>query len=310
MDLCREDHHPCARRNAGENPAEECATEGSLNSVCMQKPFFSQSRDSEEINQEFADASVFDVPPWQQRTALLLGEENLKRLEKAHVFVAGLGGVGGIAAEMIARAGVGEMTLADGDIVEDSNRNRQLAALTGTVGRLKTEVIAERLLQINPAIRLHLVSEYLQNETLTDALTRAFCSCVLDAIDSISPKLFLILNCIENHIPIVSCMGSGARLNPELVRCADISETSGCSLARVMRKRLRKHGVEKGLKVIYSPELPLPGSVVETDDGLLHKRSVTGTISYMPAVFGCHCASAVIQQILGSDLYKGSRKKD
>lgn len=249
------------------------------------------------MNQEILHNGT-SADPWQQRTALLLGEDRLKRLQEAHVFIAGVGGVGGIAAEMIARAGVGEITLADGDHVEASNRNRQIVALTGTVGRLKTEAMAERLRQINPDIRLHLISEYLQEESLTNALSQAPYSCVLDAIDSISPKLYLILHCVKQQIKLVSCMGSGARMNPELVRCADISETYGCSLARVMRKRLNKHGISRGVQVIFSPETAVPGSVVESEDEPLHKRSVTGTISYMPAIFGCHCASAVVQQII------------
>ena len=249
--------------------------------------------------EKFNDGPV-SADLWQQRTALLIGEDRLKRLQNAHVFVAGVGGVGGIAAEMIARAGVGEMTLADGDVVESSNRNRQIVALTGTVGKLKTDVMAERLLQINPSLRLHLIPSYLQNESLHNALSMQTYHCVLDAIDSISPKLHLILYCVEHQIKLVSCMGSGARLDPELVRCADISETYGCALARVMRKRLSKHGVSRGVQVIFSPETAVPGSVVESgEDEPLHKRSVTGTISYMPAIFGCHCASAVIRQIIG-----------
>ena len=236
------------------------------------------------------------IPDWQNRTALLLGEENLNRLRAAHVFIAGLGGVGGIAAELICRAGVGRMTIADGDLIEDSNRNRQLVALSGTAGKAKAEVLGERLLDINPELSLTVLNEYLRDDRLFEALGAEPYDCVLDAIDTLSPKFYLTLYCVEHGIPLVSCMGSGARLDPEAVRCADISETRNCTLARAMRKRLHRHGIYRGVTVIYSPEAPA-GHAVIASEGLTNKRSVTGTISYMPAVFGCHCAAAVIRKL-------------
>ena len=236
------------------------------------------------------------IPDWQNRTALLLGEENLNKLRAAHVFVAGLGGVGGIAAELICRAGVGHMTIADGDLIEDSNRNRQLVALRSTVGKAKAEVLGARLLDINPELKLTVLNEYLRDDRLFEALGAEPYDCVLDAIDTLSPKFYLTVYCVEHGIPLVSCMGSGARLDPEAVRCTDISETRNCTLARAMRKRLHRHGIYRGVTVICSQEAPA-GHAVIASEGLTNKRSVTGTISYMPAVFGCHCAAAVIRKL-------------
>ena len=238
-----------------------------------------------------------NIPDWQSRTALLLGEGNVEKLRRAHVFVAGLGGVGGIAAELICRAGVGQMTIADGDLVEDSNRNRQLAALTSTVGKAKAELLAARLLDINPDLKLTVLNEYLRDERLFEVLGAEPYDCVLDAIDTLSPKFYLTVYCVEHGIRLVSCMGSGARLNPEAVRCADISESRNCSLARAMRKRLHRYGIYRGIKVVYSPEAPIESAVIPAE-GVANKRSATGTVSYMPALFGCHCAAAVIREII------------
>ncbi len=240
-------------------------------------------------------------PEWQTRTALLLGEKPLERLRNAHVLVVGLGGVGGVAAEMICRAGVGRMTIVDGDTIEESNRNRQLAALTSTVGMQKAELFGARLLDINPELKLTVLNEYLRDERLFEVLGAEPYDCVLDAIDTLSPKVFLSVYCVEHRIPLISCMGSGARLNPEAVRCADLSESFNCSLARMMRKRLHKHGIYRGIEVIFSEEPPITSAVVEAD-GMTNKRSVTGTISFMPALFGCHCAAAVIRRICGTAL--------
>ena len=176
-----------------------------------------------------------ETADWQNRTRLLTGDEGMDRLSRAHVLVIGLGGVGGIAAEMIARAGIGKMTIADGDVFEASNRNRQIGALLSTAGRSKTEVMAERLRDIHPELELETVNAYLKNETMTALLDQAPYDCVLDAIDSLSPKVQLLCHCVRKKIPVISCMGSGARLDPELVRCADISKTEHCTLARARK---------------------------------------------------------------------------
>lgn len=236
---------------------------------------------------------------WQSRTRLLIGDAAAERLFGSRVTVVGLGGVGGIAAEMLARAGIGSMTVIDGDVFDATNRNRQIGALASTAGRAKTEVMAERLRDVNPAIRLNVIRTYLNAGDIADVIGPDSCDCLLDAIDSLTPKVELLRYCIENQIPVVSCMGSGCRLNPELVRCADISETEHCPLARAVRRELRKRGIVKGLSVIFSPEDPAAGSVIDCRvEGVPNKRSVTGTISYMPAVFGCHCAAAVIRKLI------------
>lgn len=236
---------------------------------------------------------------WQSRTKLILGQDAFERVSQAHVLVVGLGGVGGIAAEMIARAGVREMTLVDGDTFDITNRNRQIGALISTAGRSKVAVMAERLHDINPDLILHTHETYLEGEKIPALLTAAPYTCVLDAIDSVTPKVQLLQNCVTHALPVVSCMGSGARLDPEVIRCVDIAKTTHCPLARVVRGMLRKVGIEKGIRVIYSPEDPVPGSVVDSTDAGPHKRSITGTISYMPNLFGCHCAAAVIRMIAG-----------
>ncbi len=242
----------------------------------------------------------FIMDNWQERTELLLGKAQSEKLRRANVLVVGLGGVGGIAAEMIARAGVGRMTIADGDVFERSNRNRQIGALISTAGQSKAEIMAARLRDINPDLELRAVNTYLQNESMAELLDAEQYDCVLDAIDSLSPKVQLLLHCVNKNIPVVSCMGSGSRLDPEQVRCTDISRTEHCPLARAVRQRLRKNGINRGVDVIFSTELPVPGSVIgcnETEDG----KTVLGTISYMPAVFGCHCAGAVIRKIVSAD---------
>ncbi len=238
------------------------------------------------------------LPAWQERTALLLGAERLRRLRAAHVLVMGLGGVGAYAAEMICRAGVGRMTIVDGDIIEDSNRNRQLPALSSTVGRLKGEVVGERLRDINPELELTVVNEFIRDEKTAELLDAAPYDCVVDAIDTLSPKLNLICKALERNLKIVSALGAGGRLNPALVRAADISESYNCSLARALRKRLHRRGIHSGFQVVFSPE-DVPGeAVIEGENDLGKFRSTVGTVSYMPAVFGCHCAAAVIRELL------------
>lgn len=227
--------------------------------------------------------------PWTTRTELLLGAERLQRLRAAHVLVVGLGGVGGIASEMTARSGVGRMTIADGDIVEESNLNRQTAALTTTLKRMKTDVMAERIRAINPEIQLETIGEFLDETRMAEVLSANHFDCVLDAIDSVVPKVKLMEYCYSHNIKLVSSMGSGARMNPELIRVTDISKTYSCGLARVVRKRLRDLGITSGIKVVFSGE--------EVNKNALTSDAV-GTISYMPNAFGCFCAYAVIDTLL------------
>lgn len=234
---------------------------------------------------------------WNTRTELLLGPERMERLERSHVLVVGLGGVGAYAAEQICRAGVGRMTIVDADEVSASNLNRQLPALHSTIGMPKTEVMERRLLDINPRLQLHTIHTFLRDERTEELLQSATFDYVVDAIDSLSPKVFLLYHAYSRHIPIVSSMGAGAKMDPSLVRVADISKTLNCALAKAVRKRLRAMGVQKGIPVVFSTELANPDAVIEVTDEQC-KRTTTGTVSYMPAIFGCFLASHVIRNLI------------
>ncbi len=234
---------------------------------------------------------------WLERTALLLGDEKLDLLRRAHVLVVGLGGVGAYAAEMIARAGVGRMTIADADTVAETNINRQLVALHSTVGRPKAEVLAERLRDIDPAIELTVVNRYIKDETTYELLDAARYDYVVDAIDTLSPKLALILAALERHLPLVSSMGAGAKTDPTQLEIADISKTHHCPLAHMLRKRLHKAGVRRGFHAVFSPEPMREGAMILCEEQ--NKKSNVGTISYIPALFGIGCASVVIRGIIG-----------
>lgn len=235
---------------------------------------------------------------WLQRTDLLIGTDALNRLRESHVLVVGLGGVGAYAAECICRAGVGEMTIVDADCVEETNLNRQLLALTTTLGRPKAEVMAERLLQINPDLKLHCMQEFIRDERTIEILQQAPYDYVVDAIDSISPKVFLLYHAVQRGLRLVSAMGAGGKMDPTLVRVAPIEKTFECRLAYTVRKRLHKLGVRSGFKAVFSIEPVREGSVLIDADPGANKLSTVGTISYLPAVFGCTCASVVIRDIV------------
>lgn len=229
---------------------------------------------------------------WLERTELLLGPEKLKRLKNANVLVVGLGGVGAVAAEMICRSGVGKMTIADSDVVEPTNRNRQIAALVSTTGLPKTEILAKRLTDINPELKITVVNEFIRDEKAVELLKSQSFDYVVDAIDTLSPKVFLIQHCLKQQLNLISSMGAGGRMDPSVVRISDISKSFNCKLARIIRKRLAKLGIKKGFQVVFSPEEVDEKSVrVEESQ---NKKSAVGTISYMPAVFGCFAASVVI----------------
>ncbi len=234
---------------------------------------------------------------WLERTELLLGEAKLASLRQSHVLVVGLGGVGAYAAEMIARAGVGRMTLADADIVSPTNINRQLVALHSTIGRPKAEILAERLRDINPEIELTIIQDYIKDEktyTLLDATRYDY---VVDAIDTLSPKLALIAAAMERNYPLVSSMGAGAKTDPTLLEIKDISKSHHCPLAHMLRKRLHKIGIRKGFWAVFSPEPVREGAMILCEEQ--NKKSNTGTISYLPALFGIGCASVVIRGLIG-----------
>ena len=231
---------------------------------------------------------------WLERTELLLGREKLERLRRSRVLVVGLGGVGAYAAEMIARAGVGHMTA---DVVSESNINRQLIALHSTVGRPKTEVMAERLRDINPDIDLHTVARFIKDEETYALLDSDRFDYVVDAIDTLSPKLALIIGAMERGIHLVSSMGAGAKTDPARMEIADISATHHCPLAHMLRKRLHKAGIRSGFTAVFSPEPVREGAVVLCEEQ--NKKSNMGTISYIPAVFGIGCASVVVRGLVG-----------
>ncbi|MCI7140590.1 tRNA threonylcarbamoyladenosine dehydratase [Alistipes sp.] len=234
---------------------------------------------------------------WLERTLLLLGEEKLGRIRRAHVLVVGLGGVGAYAAEMIARAGVGRMTLADADVVNETNINRQLVALHSTVGRQKAEVLAERLRDINPAIELTVINRYIKDEETYTLLDAAPYDYVVDAIDTLSPKLALIAAALERRLPLVSSMGAGAKMDPTKLEIADISRTHHCPLAHMLRKRLHKLGIRSGFRAVFSPEPIREGAMILCEEQ--NKKSNVGTISYIPPLFGIGCASVVIRGLIG-----------
>lgn len=234
---------------------------------------------------------------WNIRTELLFGKERIDRLAECHVLVVGLGGVGAYAAEQLCRAGIGRMTIVDADRVGESNLNRQLPALHSTLGRPKAEVMAERLRDINPELRLTVLNEFLRDERTEQLLVEGHFDYVVDAIDSLSPKVFLLHFAYTHQIPIVSSMGAGAKVDPAQVRIADISKSINCTLARAVRKRLHALGVRKGIPVVFSTEFADMNAVIEVNDEQ-NKRTTAGTVSYMPAIFGCYLASHVLRNII------------
>jgi len=234
---------------------------------------------------------------WLSRTELLVGKEKLKKLKSSSVLIVGLGGVGSYAAEMICRAGIGSLTIVDGDTIHTSNRNRQLLALKSTEGKSKAELMAERLSDINPGLDLLSFNEYLKDDRMIEILDRGY-DYVVDAIDTLSPKVFLIWHALQRKYPVVSSMGSGGKFDPLKIDIADISETTDCTLARILRKRLHKLGVRQGFTAIYSPETTDKSRIVPAT-GEQNKASIVGTLSYMPAAFGIACASVVIRDLAG-----------
>lgn len=234
---------------------------------------------------------------WLSRTELLYGVEKLKRLQQAHVLVVGIGGVGAYAVEQLGRAGIGEMTLVDADNVELTNLNRQLPALHSTLGKPKVEVMCQRLYDINPDIKLHPVHEFLRDERTIELLSSTHFDYVVDAIDSLSPKVYLIYHSLQQQLPLVSVMGAGGKIDPSLVQVADIKKTHQCKLAHAIRKRLHRMGITTGFKAVFSPEPVNEDAILIDADPEINKLSTVGTISYMPAIFGCHAAATVINDL-------------
>ena len=234
---------------------------------------------------------------WLERTELLLGEEKLNILREANVLVVGVGGVGAYAAEMLVRAGVGSMTIADSDSVSESNINRQLVALHSTIGREKCDILAERLKDINPELQLNIVNRFIKDDETDALLDSAKFDYVVDAIDTLSPKLALIKGALDRGIPLVSSMGAGAKTDPTLMEIKDIAKTHHCPLAHMLRKRLHKIGIKRGFWAVFSPEPVREGAMILCEEQ--NKKSNVGTISYIPALFGIGCASVVIRDLIG-----------
>jgi tRNA A37 threonylcarbamoyladenosine dehydratase len=233
---------------------------------------------------------------WTERTELLFGAEKMKRLREAHVLVVGVGGVGSYAAEMLCRAGVGSLTLVDADTVQPSNINRQLPALHSTVGTEKVKVLEQRYRDINPEVHLTIYPLFLKDELIPQLLDAAQYDFIVDAIDTLSPKCHLIAEALHRKLHIISSMGAGGKSDITQVRFAEIGDTYHCGLSKAVRKRLQKMGVRRKLPVVFSTEQADPKAVILTENEE-HKKSTCGTVSYMPAVFGCYLAEYVIHRI-------------
>ena len=233
---------------------------------------------------------------WQERAELLFKTEGLEKLKNANVLVVGMGGVGSFAAEFVARAGVGKMTIVDGDVVDITNINRQLPALHSTVGLPKVQLMAARLMDINPELELKVIQEFLSPERANEIVTDEY-DYVMDCIDSVTPKLNLILAAKRKKIKIISNMGAGGKFEASKVCVKDISKTDYCPLAKQVRRRLKTEGISSGVKVVYSFERPDYSSVKMTD-GSNFKKSFYGTNSWMPALFGLHAAETVVKYLL------------
>ncbi len=236
---------------------------------------------------------------WLARSAMLLGEDGIERLQVSRVAVFGLGGVGSYTAEALARAGVGGLVLVDGDVVAETNRNRQLVALRSTVGRPKAEVMADRVRDISPDCRVEAHAVFYMpgdGEGLIDG-----CDFVADAIDTVTAKLSLVEECTAKGIPIISAMGCGNKLDPTRFRVTDIGKTSVCPLCRVMRRELKKRGIAH-LPVVFSDEPPLrPQEELAADAPREGKHALPGSVSFVPSVAGLILAGEIIRRLAGAE---------
>jgi tRNA A37 threonylcarbamoyladenosine dehydratase len=233
-----------------------------------------------------------------ERSLLLIKEDGIQKLAKSHVLIVGVGGVGSYAAEAICRAGVGKITLIDGDVVQKSNINRQLPALHSTIDEAKVEIMRKRLLDINPNAEIQVLQQFIMPEAVEQVIPKDV-DFVLDCIDSITPKITLIIHCKKNKIRFISSMGAGGKMDPSRIKIADINDTRDCFFSRDIRKRLRKEKFSYGVKVVYSDE-PVSKSTMALSPDTMFKKSFYGTISYMPAMFGMTMASFIIRKIINA----------
>ncbi len=234
---------------------------------------------------------------WQERTQIMVGADGLERLRNANVLVAGVGGVGSYAVEQLVRAGIGNITIVDADVVNPSNRNRQLPALVSTESIKKVEVVKQRCLDINPELNITTHDIFLKEELIPDLIDSQKFDFVVDAIDTLSPKVYLIFETVKRNIPLISSMGAGGKVDPSKITITDISKSYHCNLARMVRKRLHKLNVHKGFSVVFSPE-EVDDEMIIHVEGEQNKKTTVGTISYMPAMFGCYVGSHVIRNLL------------
>ncbi len=232
---------------------------------------------------------------WQERAELLFKTEGLQNLKNANILIVGVGGVGSFAAEFLARAGVGNLTIVDGDVVDITNINRQLPALHSTVGMSKIEVVGNRLMDINPELNLTKVQEFLSPERAFEIVEEKY-DYVLDCIDSVTPKLNLIIGAKRKRVKIISSMGAGGKMEASKVKVADITNTVNCMFAKTIRRRLKEFKIDK-LKVVFSSEIQDESSLKMTD-GSNYKKSFYGTNSYMPGLFGLYMTETVIRFLI------------
>lgn len=235
---------------------------------------------------------------WKQRTELLLGSGGVATLSRSRVLVVGVGGVGAYAVEMLARAGVGKLDIVDGDNVGVTNVNRQLPALHSTVGQPKVEVMCRRIADINPEAEVKAINCFITEDSVRMLLDGGNYDFVVEAIDSVAPKVALIKHCLASGLRIISSMGAGGRIDASKVRYADLWETYNDGLAKVVRTRLKAEGIRRKLPVVWSEEMPEKAAVMLTDE-IANKRSSYGTVSYLPAIFGCMLGAYVIRKLTG-----------
>lgn len=235
---------------------------------------------------------------WLERSELLIGAEAVENLRNAHVLIVGLGGIGSFAGEFIARAGIGEITLIDGDVFDETNKNRQLTALDSTIGKNKAQVLAARIREINPDVKLNIIEEFVVPERVWEILNKNKPDYVMDCIDSVSPKIEWLVACLVLKIKVISHLGAGGKMDTSKVKVASLSKTENCKLAQHLKKRLKKRNIDfKKVKAVFSSEIQLKSSLKMTD-GSNFKRSFYGTISYMPGLFGLVGAGEVIQYLM------------
>lgn len=241
------------------------------------------------------------ITPYNQRTALLLGEDAINMLTEKHVMAVGVGGVGSYAVEMLARSGVGTLTIIDGDVVAPSNLNRQLPALMSTIEMSKVDVMKQRIKDINPNCKVNAINRFIAVNDVSEMLETFTPDFVIDAIDSIAPKIELIKQCLQRKIKIISSMGAGGRIDPTKVQYADIADTFHDGLARVVRQRLKEQGITRGLKVVFSSEQARKSSLIMTNE-IQNKISSFGTVAWLPATFGIMLAAHVINKLTGQKI--------